>query len=124
MHHGEVVLLLLVLGLVEVHEHGDERRLAVCRHQRDHLVLDGLDAAADLVAQTLLDDLVDLVGVGRVAPIVRALRDLAADLLPRDVDERGQVGQGDGLAAVLAGGHLGDDLRRDVAGRRERAASR
>ena len=28
--------------------------------------------------------------------------------------------EGDGLAAVLAGGHLGDDLRRDVAGRRER----
>ena len=39
-----------------------------------------------------------------------------ADLLPGDLNEGGQMGQGNGLAAVLVGGHLGDDLGGDVAG--------
>ena len=53
-----------VARLVEVHEDRDERRLAVGGHERDDLVLDGLHAAADLVAQTALDDLGDAIGVG------------------------------------------------------------
>ena len=41
---------------------------------------------------------------------------LAADLLAAHVDEGREVRERDGLAAVLAGGNLGDDLRGDVAG--------
>ena len=113
---GEVGLLLLVLGLVEVHEDRDERRLAVGGHEGDDLVLDGLDAAGDLLAQAPLDDLGELLLAGVGVDGLHLGLDLAADLLARDVHEGRQVRERDGLAAVLAGGHLGDDLRGDVAG--------
>ena len=113
---GEVVLLLCAAGLVEVHEDGDERRLAVGGHEGDNLVLDGLHAACDLVVQALLDHLVDLLGRGLVADGLHLGVDRAANLLAGDVDKGREVRERDGLAAVLAGGHLGDDLRGDVAG--------
>ena len=114
--HGQVGLLALVLGLVEVHEDRDERRLAVGGHEGDDLVLDGLDAAGDLLAHAPLHDLGDLLLAGVGVDGLHLGLHLAADLLARDVHERGEVRERDGLAAVLAGGHLGDDLRGDVAG--------
>ena len=113
---GEVVLLLRAAGLVEVHEDGDERRLAVGGHEGDNLVLDGLDATRDLVAQALLDHLVDLLGRGLVANGLHLGVDRATNLLAGDVDKGREVRERDGLAAVLARGHLGDNLRGDVAG--------
>ena len=74
-----------------------------------------MHAAADLVAQTALDDLGDAIGVGLEAQRIDLLQHLTADLLAADLDERRKVRQRDGLAAVLAAGHLGDDLRGDVA---------
>jgi hypothetical protein len=69
----------------------------------------------DLVAQALLDHCVDLLGRGLVSRSP-SLIDRAANLLAGDVDKGREVRERDGLAAVLAGGHLGDDLRGDVAG--------
>ena len=54
---GQVLLLLLVLGLAEVHEHRDEGSLSVGGQQRHHLILDGLHAAADLLPQARLHQL-------------------------------------------------------------------
>ena len=89
--------------LVKVHEHGDERGLAVGGHKGYDLVLDGLHAATNLVAQTLLHNLV------RPSPrralnakLFELASHLAADLLAADLDERRQMRQRDGLAAVLA----------------------
>ena len=113
--HGEVMLLLLVARLVEVHEDGDEGSLAVGGHERDDLILDGLDAALDLLAQTTLDDLLDLLLVGLDAEHLELRIGLAANLLARDVDEGREMRERDGLAAILAARHLGDDLRGDVA---------
>ena len=117
--HGQVVLLLRVAGLVQVHEHGHERCLAVGGHQRDHLVLDGLHAAADLLAQAVLNHLGDLLGVGVGAQHLGLLDHLVVDALAADLHERGQMRQADGLAAVLARCYLGNNLRGDVAGGRE-----
>ena len=50
------MLLLCGACLAQIHEHRDERRLTVGGHERDDLILDGLDAAADLVAQTVFND--------------------------------------------------------------------
>ena len=111
--------VLFVPGFAEVHEDRDERGLAVGGHERDDLILDSLDAAADLLTQTVLDDLGDRGFVRRCAEGADLFEDGLADLLPGDVDERGQMRQGDGLAAILVGGDLGDDLRGDVAGRGE-----
>ena len=115
----EIFSLLLAFGLAQIHEHGDEGRLPVGGHEGDDLVLDGLDASGDLVAQALLDDLVDDAIFGAGANGLELDVDLTAYLLAADVDKGREVRERDGLAAVLAGGHLGDDLRRDVAGRRE-----
>ena len=46
-------------------------------------------------------------------------KNLATNLLTAHLDERCQMRQRDGLAAVLAAGHLSDDLRGDVARRAE-----
>ena len=56
---GKVLLLLLASSLAEVHEDRDKRRLSVRRHKRHDLILDGLHAAADLIAQPLFNDLGD-----------------------------------------------------------------
>ena len=114
--HGQILLLLLVAGLVEVHKDGDEGSLAVGGHQGHHLVLDGLDATADFLPQALLHDLRDLLLIGADAQDLHLPLHSLADLFPANLDKRCQVGQGNGLAAVLIGGHLGNDLCCDIAG--------
>ena len=78
---GKVALFLLASCLVEVHENGDERCLTVGGEQCDHLILNGLHAAADLFAQTLFDDLGDLVLARRNAEGLNLGEHLLADLL-------------------------------------------
>ena len=114
--HGKILLLPLVVGLVEVHEHGDEGGLSVGGQQRHHLILDGLYAAADLLPQASLHQLVDLLLAGVEANGVHLRLNDLADLLAADLHEGGQMGQADGLAAILVAGHLGHDLGGDVAG--------
>ena len=117
--HREVSLLLLVLGFVEVHIDRHERRLSVGGQEGDDLILDRLDAAVDLLAETLLDDLVDFFLGDRNAHFLDLGERLAADLLTGDLHERREVRQADALTAVLVARDLRDDLRRDVAGGRE-----
>ena len=114
---GQVGLeALVVAGLTQVHEHRDEGGLAVGGHEGDHLILDGLDAALDLLPQTVLHDLGDLLLTGMDVELIELLLHILADLLAADVHKGCQMGQADALAAVLAGCHLGDDLGGDVAG--------
>ena len=114
--HGQVLLLLLVPGLVQVHEDRDKRSLSIGCHQGHHLVLDGLHTPADLVPEPLFHHLGDGFLAGSHTEGLHFLLHTPADLLPADLDEGGQMGQRDGLAAILVGGHLGDDLSSDVAG--------
>ena len=114
---GQVGLqALVVTGFVQIHEHGDERSLAVGGHQGDDLILDGLHPAFDFFAQALFNDLGKLLLARGNAQILHLGLDVAADLLAADVDKGGQVGQADALAAVLAGRDLRDDLGGNVAG--------
>ena len=115
--HREVLLLLLAARLVEVHVHGDERRLAVRRHERDHLVLDRLHAAHDLVAHALLHDLNLLRRVDLRTHERKLLVQLLRNFLAAHLHERREVRERDGLPAVLVGRHLRDDLRSNVARR-------
>jgi len=111
---GQVGFLLRVAGLTQIHEHGDEGGLTVGGHQGDHLILDGLHAAVDLVAQAALHDLL-LALRGNVQPFHLRL-DLSGDLFAGDIHKGSQMGQTDTLAAVLVGGHLCNDLGGNVAG--------
>ena len=114
--HGQIFLFSLVFSLAQIHEHGDEGSLSIGGQQRYHLILNGLNAAADFLPQTGLHQLRDLFRTG-----VRAdgghfrLHDLT-DLLTADLHKGGQMGQGDRLAAVLVRGHLRHDLGGDIAG--------
>jgi len=47
---------------------------------------------------------------------MQLVRHLTADLLPADIHKGSQMGKADALAAVLAGSHLGNDLRGNIAG--------
>ena len=129
-NHGEVMLGLGVADLIEVHEHSDERSLSVCSHQRDDLILDGLDATLDFFPDTPLCDFVNsrfsrvgeihqLPMVNHVVGQLELLLNLLANLLPGDIHKGGEVCKGDRLAAVLVGGDLGDDLGGNVARRAE-----
>ena len=114
--HGEILLLLLALGFVEVHEHGDEGSLSVGGHQGDDLILDGLNAPAHFLPQAVLHHLGDGLLRGRNAESGHFPLHGLADLLPADLNEGGKMRQGNGLSAILVGCHLGDDLGGDVAG--------
>ena len=48
---GQVLALLLVLGLAQIHKDRDEGGLSVGGQQGQHLVLDGLDAAPNLLPE-------------------------------------------------------------------------
>ena len=113
------MLLLRITRLAEVHEHRDERRLAIRCHERDDLILDGLHAALDLLAQALLDDLGNTLLRGLGPELTDLAHHTLADLPAADIHERGQMRQRDGLAAILVRGDLRDDLRGDIAGRGE-----
>ena len=111
---GKVGLFLRVAGLAQIHEYSNEGCLTVGGHQGDHLILDGLHAAVDLVAQTALHDL--LLALGRDVQTFHLQLHLSGDLLAGDVHKGCQMGQADALAAVLVGGHLCNDLGGNVAG--------
>ena len=117
--HGKVVLLLRRTGLVKIHKDRHERRLAIRGHKGHDLILNRLDAATDLVTQTVLNDLTDLLGRRRDAKLLELAGNLAANLLTAHLDKRSQVGQRNRLAAILGRGDLGDNLRRDIASSRE-----
>ena len=117
--HGKVVLLLRRTGLVKIHKDRHERRLAIGGHKGHDLILNRLDATTDLVTQAILNNLADLLGRCRDAELLKLASDLAANLLTTHLNERGEMGQRDRLAAILGGSNLGDDLRRDIAGSRE-----
>ena len=113
---GQVLALLLVLGLAEIHEDRDKGGLSVGGQEGQHLVLDGLDAAPDLLPEAGLHQLGEAVLVQDDADFLQLPFHDNPELLPAHVHKGGQVGQGDGLAAVLVGGHLGHNLSGDVAG--------
>ena len=106
---------------MKVHEDRDERSLPVGGLQRDQLILDRLTSGLHFGADFLFDQRPELAVVdlhaGRGELRLQALRDLFA----RHVNEWREMGEGDGLAAVLARRHLGDDLGCDGAGSREAA---
>ena len=111
---GKVGLFLRIAGFAQIHEHGNEGCLTVGGHQGDYLILDGLHAAVDLVAQTALHDL--LLALGRDVQTFHLQLYLGGDLLAGDVHKGSQMGQADALAAVLVGGYLCNDLGGNVAG--------
>ena len=47
--HGQIFLFSLVFSLAQIHEHGDEGSLSIGGQQRHHLILNGLNTAADLL---------------------------------------------------------------------------
>ena len=112
--HG--VLLHIGVVLLEVEEEGDEGGLPVGGHQGVDLVLEGLDPifqlAPELVHhQALHGVLVHLAGA--------LIGDVGLELLPALAQILAQVAQVHALAAVLVGGHAGDDLGGDGAGHLE-----
>ena len=111
---GKVGLFLRVAGLAQIHEYSNKGCLTVGGHQGDHLILDGLHAAVDLVAQTALHDL--LLALGRDVQPFHLQLHLSGDLLAGDVHKGSQMGQADALTAVLVGSYLCNDLGGNVAG--------
>ena len=115
----QIVLLLLVLGLIEVHKYRHKGSLSIGGQQRHHLVLDGLHTAADLIPQPLFHHVGKLLLGDIRLYLLHLLLQLPADLLPAHLHKGRQVGQRDGLPAVLVAGHLRYDLGGDIAGGRE-----
>ncbi|CAK7019016.1 MAG: hypothetical protein DELT_03282 [Desulfovibrio sp.] len=94
--------------LVKVQEQRDKRRLPVGSHQRVDLVLDGLDPAAELRAQPLVRQLFNRL-FRRIRP--HDLPETRAEFIAAAAQVFSQMPHVDGLAAILAAGDGGDDLR-------------
>jgi hypothetical protein len=104
---------------LEIHEERDERCLAVGRHEGVDLVLDGLDAVLDFLLRPLPGDFFGLFHIRFDAVDFALFFDDGFHVLLEglaDVRCQDAVDAVDGLAAVLAAGDLGDDLRRHRAG--------
>ena len=119
-NHCQILFLLLVSGFVQVHKDGDKGSLTVGGHQGNHLILDGLHASAHFIPQPILHHLGNRLLGGLHAKFFQLLEHISANLLPADLDKGSQVGQRNGLSAVLVGCHLGDNLSGNVAGGGER----
>ena len=78
-----------------------------------------MNPTADFFAQAILDDAGYLCFIWLYFQRSNFRFDLSADFLTGNVDKRCQMRQGNGLAAILVGGDLRDDLCCDVAGRRK-----
>ncbi len=99
----------------EIHEERHERRLAVRRHERIDLVLDGLDAVFDLFARPFPRDFFGFFHIGlNAVDFLLFLEDARQNFIVGfpDVGRQNPVDAVDALAAVLAAGDLRDDLRR------------
>ena len=104
---------------LEIHEQRDERRLAVGRHEGVDLVLDGLDTVFNFLLRPLPGDFFGLFHVRFDAVDFALFFDDGFHILLEgftDIRRQDTVDAVDGLAAVLAAGDLGDDLRRHRAG--------
>ena len=110
------VLLQIGVVLPQVEEQGDEGGLAVGGHQGVDLVLDGLDAGLQLVPDPVIHQTVK---GGTVHLASTLVGDVLAELLPAAAQVFAQVAHVHTLAAVLVGGHAGDDLSGDGAGHLE-----
>ena len=106
----------------EIHEQSDERSLAVGRHEGVDLILNRLNTIFDFFLGTLPSDFFSLFHVRFNAVDFALFFDDGAHIFFKglaDVRCQDAVDAVDGLAAVLAAGDLGDDLRRNRAGNLE-----
>ena len=110
------MLLLLILGLVQVHKYRHKGSLSIGGQQRHHLVLDGLHTAADLIPQPLFHHVGKLLLGDVRLYLLHLLLQLPADLFPAHLHKGRQVGQRNGLPTVLVAGHLRYDLGGNVTG--------
>ena len=114
--HDHGVLLQVGVVLPEVEEQGDEGRLAVGGHEGVDLVLDGLHAALQLVLQPVVHQPVQ----GGLVHLAGALiGDVLLEFLLAAAEILSKMAHVHALAAVLVGGHAGDDLGGDGAGHLE-----
>ena len=100
-NHGKIVTGASFRYFVKIHEHGDERCLAVTGHERDELVLDGLDTALDFSVETFFYNFIDDFFVHRLAGEFSFGNDIFLDFLTADIYEGSEMGQCEGLPAVL-----------------------
>ena len=117
--HRKVISGPSLWNLVQIHKYRDKRCLSVTGHQGDKLVLDCLDTALNLLAQTALGHAVDDILIQCLAAFGALCDHVFAQLLTADVHKRCQMRQSKGLSAILVAGYLRHDLGGHVAGRKE-----
>ena len=115
-YHGKVVLLLGVLRFAKVHKHGYEGSLSVGGEQREHLILNGLNSAANLVFKADFRHLVDFILGNLNAYFVKLLLHHFSDFLSAHIHKGRKMGKRNALTAVLVGGDLRDNLSGNIAG--------
>ena len=115
-NHRQILFLLPVPRFIEVHKHSYKRSLSVGCHQCHNLILDSLNAAADLFFQTLIHHFRNLFLCCADSEAPHLLLNTLADFPPAHIHKGSQMGQADALSSVLAAGNLGDNLSGDVTG--------
>ena len=115
----QVRLGLSLRHFIQIHEYCDKRRLSVCGHKCNDLILDHLHTAVNLFLNPKLCNLVDLLFIQFQPDRLKLLPHLCTELFTADLYKRSQVGQGNTLSAILRTGDLRNSLCGNVAGSRE-----
>ena len=90
---GEILPRLSGRHFVQVHEHGDERSLAVAGHQCNQLILNRLDSVPDFLMQPHLRNLINNRILAAFPAGGALLHYLPADFPAADIDKRCQMRQ-------------------------------
>ena len=113
---SQVVTGSSFFNFIQVHEDRNKRSLTVRGHQCGHLILDRLDALFDLIANSLLYDLVQHFFCIFHADLIKLLFCFLIKFLTAYLHKRCQMGKRDALSAILIGCDLCDSLCSNIAG--------
>ena len=118
-NHSQVFPCLAFRYFIQVHEHGYKWSLSITGHQSNQLVLNGLNTALYFFCQTMLYNLVNHCIIQGFTAFFPFFYNLLPDLLAAYIYKGCQMGQCEGLSAVLIGCYLRNNLGSYVAGSEE-----
>ena len=114
-HCCKVITKLSFRNFIEIHKYCHKWSLSIGCHKRDHLILDHLNSAVDLLFDTHLSDLVYHLFCRLDTGSCQLLADSLTELLTAHIHKWCQMCQSKGLTAVLVTCNLCDRLCCNIA---------
>ena len=118
-NHRKVIPKRAFLHLIQIHKHRNEGSLSVTGHERNQLILNGLNAAFNFFLQPTVHNLINDGILHRLSRLFPLLYHGFPNLLSGNVYKGSQMRKGKGLSAILIRSNLRHNLRSHIAGGKE-----